>query len=218
MANFTTTTAAVFIPTIWAKMALLARERVLVMGKRVLRYDADLKEGGSLVNIPQVQNLTTNAVGSSGSYTPQAPTEAKYQINVNRWQEASISVPDIVAVQASYPLLELYTRKIGYALGLDVETQLLGLYSAVLNSVGTGGVPVTDDVLLNAIQLLDQNDNPLEDRTAIFLPKSKRSLMKIDKFVNANFTGLGKGAQITGLFGELYGQHRPAMLETAWMN
>lgn len=205
MANFTTTTAAVFLPQIWAKMALLARERALVMGKRVLRYDADMREGGSLVNIPQVQNLTTNAVGADGSYSGQAPTENKYTITVNRWREASISVTDIVAVQASYPLLELYTRKIGYALGLDVETQLLGLYSAVTNSVGTSGVPVTDDVLLNAIQLLDQNDNPLEDRTIIMLPKSKRSLMKIDKFALANMTGLGKGAQITGLFGELYG-------------
>ena len=205
MASFSTTTAAVFLPTIWAKMALLARERVLVMGKRVLRYDAELREGGNLVNIPQVQNLTTNAVAADGSYTPQAPTENKYQINVNRWREASISVPDLVAVQASYPLLELYTRKIGYALGLDVETQLLGLYSSVANSAGTAGVALTDDVLLNAIQLLDQNDNPLEDRTMIFLPKSKRSLMKIDKFALAYLTGLGKGAQITGLFGEIYG-------------
>lgn len=175
------------------------------MGKRVLRYDAEMKEGGDRVNIPQVQNLTTNAVGSSGSYSGQAPTENKYTVTISRWREASISVPDIVAVQASYPLLELYTRKIGYALGLDVETQLAGLYSSVTNSVGTAGVDVTDDVILNAIQLLDNNDNPLEDRTMYFLPKVKRSMMKIDKFALANMTGLGKGAQITGLFGEIYG-------------
>lgn len=205
MANFTTTTHAQFLPNKWAKMALVARERKLIMGKRVLRYDSELKDGGQTVEIPKVENLTTNAVASDGGFTGQANTNTRYTITVNRWREASVSVPDIVAVQASYQLLELYTKKIGFALASDIETQLLGLYSGLANQVGAASVPVTDDVILNAIQLLDEGDSPMEDRTAVFRPASKRTLMKIDKFVDSMRTGLGKGAQITGLFGELYG-------------
>lgn len=205
MANFTTTTHDAFIPTKWAKMALVARERKLIMAKRVLRYDSDLKGGGEAVKIPKVENLTTNAVASDGGFTGQANTNAEYTITVNRWREASVTVPDIVSVQASYPLLELYTKRIGYALALDLEEQLLNLYSGLANQVGTAGVPVTDDVLLNAIQILDEGDCPMEDRTLVFRPASKRTLMKIDKFVDAAKTGLGKGAQISGLFGEIYG-------------
>jgi hypothetical protein len=186
-------------------MAMLAFERKLIMAKRVARYDADIKEKGSSVKIPQVTNLTTNAVGSSGTYVGQAPTENAYTITIDRWREASISVPDIVDAQSAYPLLELYTKKIGYALAQDVEDQLMGLYSGLANQVGTASVAVTDDVILNAIQLLDEGDCPLEDRTLVFRPASKRTLMKIEKFVNANMTGLGKGAQVTGLFGEIYG-------------
>ena len=205
MANFTTTTHDAFIPTKWAKMALVARERKLIMGKRVLRYDGDLKGGGEAVKIPKVENLTTNAVASDGGFTGQANTNTEYTLTVDRWREASVTVPDIVSVQASYPLLELYTKKIGYALALDIEERLMALYANLANQVGAAGVGVTDDALLNAIQILDEGDSPMEDRTAVFRPASKRTLMKIDKFVDASKTGLGKGAQITGLFGEIYG-------------
>ena len=205
MANFTTTTHDAFIPTKWAKMALVARERKLIMGKRVLRYDGDLKGGGEAVKIPKVENLTTNAVASDGGFTGQANTNTEYTLTVDRWREASVTVPDIVSVQASYPLLELYTKKIGYALALDIEERLMALYANLANQVGAAGVGVTDDALLNALQILDEGDSPMEDRTAVFRPASKRTLMKIDKFVDASKTGLGKGAQITGLFGEIYG-------------
>lgn len=205
MANFTTTTAAQFLPTLWAKMAMLAFERKLVMAKRVMRFDADVKGKGSSLTIPQVRNLTTNAVGSDGSYVGQAPTENAYTITISRWREASVSVPDIVSIQSAYPLLELYTKKIGYALALDVETQLLGLYSGLANQIGALGVNWTDDTVLNAIQLLDEGDAPMEDRTLIGVPAQKRALMKIDKFVDAAKTGLGKSAALTGVFGEIYG-------------
>ena len=99
MANFTTTTHTVFSPNVWAKMALLARERTFISAKRVLRYDAEIRTKGQTVEIPQVTNLTTNAVGSDGSYVGQAPTEVKYTITINTWREASISVPDIVSIR-----------------------------------------------------------------------------------------------------------------------
>lgn len=205
MANFTTTTHDVFLPNVWAKMAMMAWERAFVSAKRILDFSADARNGGKTVEIPQITNLSTNAVGSDGAYVGQAPTEVKYTITMNRWREASISVPDIVKVQASYPLLERYTKKIGYALAQDIEQQILDLYAGLANQVGASGVAVTDDTLLNAIQILDEGDAPLADRTLIMRPASKRALMKIDKFVDAAKTGLTKGAQITGLFGELYG-------------
>lgn len=205
MANFTTTTHAQFIPELWSKMAMLAFERKLIMAKRVMRFDADVKQRGDTLHIPQVRNLTTNAVASDGGFTGQATTESGYTLTITRWREASITVPDIVAIQSSYPLLELYTKKIGYALSLDVETEVLNLYSGLANSVGTAGVNVTDDTLLNAIQLLDEGDAPEEDRTLIMRPAQKRALMKIDKFVDASKTGLSKSAALTGVFGELYG-------------
>lgn len=205
MPNLTTTTHAAFLPDVWARLSMPAFEEALVTGKRIMRFDADMANFGDVLNIPRVENLTTNAVGSGGTYSGQANTNAAYTITVNRWREASVEIDDIVKVQSKYDLASLYTKKIGYALGLDFEDQILGLYSGLANSVGASGVAVTDDVLLNAIQILDEGVAPQDDRTLIFRPASKRTLMKIDKFVDASKTGASKGAQVNGLFGEIYG-------------
>ncbi|MDI6808476.1 MAG: hypothetical protein QME66_05775 [Candidatus Eisenbacteria bacterium] len=205
MAVFDTTNQAPFLADVWAKNAMLAREEALIMGKRVLRFDVEVKKKGDVLTIPQVTNLTTNAVGSGGTYVGQSPAESNYTININRWREAAVEIPDLITVQSSYDLMSLYSKKIGYALALDLEDQLFNLYSGLANSVGTSGIALTDDTLLNAIQILDEGVAPLEDRTMTFRPASKRTLMKIDKFVDSSKTGLGRGSQITGLFGEIYG-------------
>ena len=205
MAAINTTTHAAFLPDLWSKMSMPAFEEALVTAKRVSRWDSDVKTKGDVLNIPRIENLTTAAVGGGGTYSGQANTNTAYTITINRWREASVEIDDIVKAQSAYNLLDAYSKKIGYALGLDVEDQVLGLYSGLANSVGSSGVAVTDDTLLNAIQILDEGVCPQEDRTLIFRPASKRTLMKIDKFVDAAKTGLAKGAQITGLFGEIYG-------------
>lgn len=205
MASFSTTTAASFIPSLWSKMAMLAFERKLVMAKRVMRFDADVKQRGSTLYIPQVRNLTVSSVGADGSYTGQAPTENKYTISIGTWNYAAVQVPDLVEIQSAYPLLELYTKKIGYACALQLEQDLLANYATFTSQVGTAGVDITDDTLLNSIQLLDEGDCPQEDRTLVFRPAQKRTLMKIDKFVDAMRTGMGQSAAIKGAFGEIYG-------------
>src|SRR3990167_3016198 len=205
MANFTTTTHANFIPELWSKMAMLAFERKLVMARRVMRFDAQVKGRGDQLHIPHVINIAAAAVGSDGTFTGTANTEGVYTITIDQWRYAAVTIPDIVDVQSSYPLLELYTKKLGYSVALDVEDNLLALYSGLANSVGASGVNITDDTLLNGIQLLDEGDAPMEDRTLIMRPSQKRALMKIDKFVDAAKTGLNKSAALTGIFGELYG-------------
>lgn len=205
MANFTTTTHANFIPELWSKMAMLAFERKLVMARRVMRFDAQVKGRGDQLHIPHVINIAAAAVGSDGTFTGTANTEGVYTITIDQWRYAAVTIPDIVEVQSSYPLLELYTKKLGYSVALDVEDNLLALYSGLANSVGASGVNITDDTLLNGIQLLDEGDAPMEDRTLIMRPSQKRALMKIDKFVDAAKTGLNKSAALTGIFGELYG-------------
>lgn len=206
MASLSTTTHAAFLPDLWSKQAMVAFEEALVMLKRVSRWDSDVKSKGDVLNIPRIENLTAASVGATGSYAGEANTNTAYSISIDSWKEASIKVPDIVKIQSSYDLFKYYSGKIGYALGLDVEDALMALYSGLSQTVGTSGVPVTDDAVLNAIQLVDESSTPQEDRTLVFRPASKRTLMGIDKFVDAAKRGdAGKGPVVTGLFGELYG-------------
>ena len=194
-----------FVPELWSKEIVHARETKLIMPNRVARYDAEFKNGGDILNIPAMANLSATAVGAYGAITPSAPSETPLSLTVDRWIYAGAEIEDLAKVQSSYDRIKEYGKRIGYALKVNLEAALMGLYSGLSQSVGTAATPVTDPVLLNAILELDEASAPEEDRTMVFRPASKAVLMQLDKFVDASKTGYAKSAAVTGMFGEIYG-------------
>lgn len=194
-----------FVPELWAKEVVHARESRLIMPNRVARYDAEFKNGGDIMRLPTIAALTATTVGTYGAITLASHSETPLALTVDQWIYAAIEVTDMAAVQSSYDLLKEYSKAIGYALKVNLEDYLLGLYSTLSQSVGTSGVPVTDPVLLNSILYLDEADTPEEDRTLVMRPASKATLLQIDKFVDASKAGYAKSAAITGMFGDIYG-------------
>jgi hypothetical protein len=167
------------------------------MPNRVARYDAEFKNGGDKMNLPQMAHLTAASVGSYGAITPSYPSETPLSLTVDQWIYAAVEIEDLAKVQSSYAMLKEYGKEIGYALKLALEASLLGLYSGLSQSVGTAS--------LNAILELDEASAPEEDRTLIMRPASKSVLMQLDKFVDASKAGYAKSAAITGMFGDIYG-------------
>lgn len=209
MASFTTTTAAKFIPEIWSKEVILARESRLYMSNLIMRLDTDVDEMGNKIHLPNVSNLTATNIGSDGSLTDSAPTEAEVVLTLSSWKGVSINVPDIVMAQSKYDLLKLYAEKMGYALALIVEQDLLGQYNSLSGSftVGTSGVDLTDAQLRLAVQKLDDNRAPFEERELVIKPSQKNALLGIDKFVRYDVIPYAKGESpvVKGNLGELYG-------------
>src|SRR3990167_9232332 len=194
-----------FIPELWAKEVVHSRESKMIMPNRVARYDAEFKNGGDIMRLPQIAALSAAAVGSYGAITLASHSETALSLTVDQWVYAAVEVEDLAKVQSSYDLLKEYSKAIGYSLKVNLEDYLLGLYSTLGQSVGTAGVPLTDPVLLNSILLLDEADSPEEDRTLIMRPASKSTLLQVDKFVDASKAGYAKSAAITGMFGDIYG-------------
>jgi len=197
--------AGQFIPELWAKQIVYERERNLIMPNRISRYDQEFKDGGDKINIPQIANLTAGDVGADGAITPAGPTETPLSLEMDQWIYAAVSLTGLVKIQSSYDLLKEYSNKVGYALRVNMEAYIMALYSTLSQSVGTAGVPITDQVLINGILLLDEADAPMEDRTLVMRPASIATLRGIDKFVDANKTGGGKSVAITGKFSDFYG-------------
>jgi N4-gp56 family major capsid protein len=208
MASLTTTTHVKFIPAVWAKEAQIQRESKLLMANLVERHDVDVADSGSVVHIPIVTNLTAGDIGTDGSMTDAANTESEVTITIDKWKGCSFNVPDILRAQSKYDLLQLYSKKMGYALGLIVEQDLLALYDGLgTNSVGTNSTDITDAVLRSAVQKLDDALCPMEDRNLIVKPSQRNALLGIDKFVRYDAVAYGKGESpiIKGNIGELYG-------------
>lgn len=213
MANFTTNTSAVFIPEVWSAETLRAAESALVMAPLVKRYDSQVKQRGDTIHIPHISDLTAEDKTQNSEVTLQTVTETESTISINKWKEVSFEIEDITKVQSQYDLRSEYTSKAGYAIAKQVDTDLLALYSSLTASdVGTYGNDITDPVIVRALQRLDEVDAPLEDRYFVIAPSQKAAIMKIDKFVKADYLGqydqptpVKKGPNNRYLWGEIYG-------------
>jgi len=188
------------------------RESALVMSNLVRRYDSEVKMGDTL-HIPNVSELSANTKIANSEVTLQNPTETETTIDIDTHKEASFEIEDIVKVQSKFDLRSSYTKSAGYAIAKAIDTDVLGIYSSLTSTdVGTYGTDITDAAIVAAAQVLDEADAPLEDRAFVIAPSQKAALMKLDKFVKADYLGqyqeatpVRKGPNSRFLWGDVYG-------------
>lgn len=199
-AQMTITTGAVFAPDVWSREVELARESVKVMPDLVNRRDVDVSQGGNLLEIPFVSNLTSTAVSANTAVTFQAPTETKIQMSLNRHYESSVAIEDRLSIQSAYELATQYQKKIGEAIARTMDTDLTGLYSGLSQTVGTGTSSVTEANITRAIQYLNDANAPQADRHFVVKPGTMNQLQQIGRFTEYQNAGpsLGKAPMIGG--------------------
>jgi N4-gp56 family major capsid protein len=91
-----------------------------------------------------------------------------------------------------------------YAIAKKIDYICGGLFGALSGGTGYGtdGSAITDDVIIAAVEELDEADAPDESRVWVLDPSCKADLLKIDKFVRNDYV---KGGVIqTGQFGMIY--------------
>lgn len=211
--QMTITTGAVFIPEVWSPEVLRATENALVMAPLVKRFDSLVTGKGDTIHIPNLTNLTATSKTANAQVTLQSPTETDTTISINNHYESSFLVEDILKVQSNYDLMAEYTSKAGESIARRVDTDLLGEYANFTNTdVGSYGQDITDPVFLAADEALDLANAPMEDRYLIVYPTQKTALLKVEKFVKADWVGQYQSSTMvkTGpnsryMWGDLYG-------------
>lgn len=196
------TTADVFIPEVWSKGAIVARENRLVFAMLVDRRFEDGLTFGDVIHVPSVGNLAarTKTKASNAAITYETVTETNTDITVATWEYAAIAVESIIKIQANRDMLKLYSGKMGYALALAVDDVLAGLPDNFDNAVGTLAAGLSDDDILRARQYLDDADAPQEGRYMVVAPAEESNLLKLDRFVRNDYSMLhGAGSAVTGL-------------------
>lgn len=101
----------------------------------------------------------------------------------------------------------------GFAIAEAIDTNLLGVYTSFTNTdVGAYGSDVTDAVVLAAAEALDLANAPLDERYLVIYPTQKTALLRIDKFIKADFMGeyqdptiVRKGPPSRYQWGDIYG-------------
>jgi hypothetical protein len=192
MTNITVTTAATFIPEVWSKDVLFAKEEKLVMANLVDKHwTAEMVKLGDILHIPFVKNLSVTDKTANTEVTFSANTEGEITITVNKHKHVAVRIEDIVAKQAKPELRAGYTRKMGFALAKQVDTDLAGLYTALSITKGFTTSKLTYNIILDANQVLDENDVPSDDRHLFISAAQKRAMLEIPEFINKDFSILG---------------------------
>src|SRR3990167_276127 len=183
--EITTTTAANFIPEIWARDTRNAIEFEAVLSKVVnTKYEAEMKVGDTL-HIPLRSNLDTQTKtqGVSNTITFQAVTEGVQNITINTYEYAAQLLNDITAAQSKYSERERIAHAMGYSLSRGVEVSIAALPQSFSQIVGTLGADPDDAVLRRAWQYL-ADAGVTSNATWVFGPAAVAALFGNDKFTS----------------------------------
>ena len=203
-AHVTKARADSFIPEIWSDEILAEYEHSLVMKPLVKSLKVAGKKGDT-VHIPMPMRGDANAKVAETAVTLIAETTGDKTVVIDQHWEYSRLIEDIVDVQALSSLRKFYTQDAGYALARKVDQDLIA--SAIAgwtNEIGAGDASdFTDEMFRDAIQLLDDNDVPMDGRKLVIPPSARNHIMGIDRYVSSDFVN-GRGV-VNGKIGELYG-------------
>ena len=222
--HVTTTTAATFIPEVWSDEIVAAYKKSLVMANLVKKMSFKGKKGDT-VHIPVPTRGTASAKTAGNQVTLIAATEGEIVVPINNHFEYSRLIEDIVEAQALSSLRSFYTDDAGHALAKKVDTTLIQLARAarggnaanadyaggIIGSTGatyTAGTSnaanIADAGIRAAIQLLDDQDVPMDGRSLVVPPVARNSMLGINRFTEQAFKGNGS-TLMNGEFGDIYG-------------
>lgn len=198
-------THTLLTPTIIAKEALRLLTNNLVMGNLVYRdYEAEFpgspKKGGSV----QIRKPVKFKVAKTRVRSTKTITEQYITLNVATQAHVSWNFFSVDLTLTIEEYSERYIRKAAAALANQVDADLCQLYEDVPNSVyeSTGYVtPHTFMVLGKAMQKLDEEAAPPDDRCIVFNPASHWSFA--NALSNWNFKEGGEMALRKGHLGRI---------------
>lgn len=193
----------VFIPEIWSGRVVVARDEKLLLAPTFDTTYADELHFGDNLHVASISHLATRSKGENAAIDFEMTGEALTTIAVTTHKYAAFAVEDIVKIQSRVDLRSKFTREVGYTLALDLDTFCAGFMDDFDTTVGTFATALTDDVILEGIEDLNLANAPMENRYLFIPPTQRTELMKIDKFVHADYS---KWAEMSsaGTIGRIY--------------
>jgi len=199
--------AAGFVKEEWSKNVLDAvHTRLVVVPVVDHTWEKELVKGDTMnVGVLNTVTATEVQVGTEGVVKDIA-TGAMKTITIDQYYEAPVVLGRMTARQSHINLLSKGERESGYAIAKQIDSTLCALFSALSGGTGQGtdGAAIVDNVLVAAVEELDEADVPESDRRWIFDPSAKADIMKIDKFVRSDY-GYGDVIPVGGFRKDIYG-------------
>ena len=221
------TSAATFIPEIWSDEIIAAYQKNLVLAPLIKKMSMKGKKGDT-IHIPAPTRGAASAKVENQAVTVQNAVESEVVVTIDKHYEYSRIIEDITVTQALSSLRQFYTGDAGYGLAKQVDDDLFalgksfgdgdgsdwtntatyycdastGLTAYAVDTVATADV-FTDECFRKLIQLMDDNDVPMDNRSFVIPPALRNAIMGINRYVSSDFVE-GRSV-VNGKLGNLYG-------------
>ena len=179
-----------FVPDLFSKNVLVAVKNKLVVVPVVNHtYEAELVMGDS-ISIPKTNVVTATEVttGTEGVIKDPFATDAG-TLSIDKYYEAPVVIDYMSRRQSQVDLVAYAVDESAYAIAKIIDYTVCQHFDDLSGGDGYGadGSAVTDDVLIDAVEELDEANVPEENRYWIFDPSVKADLLTIDKFVRIDY-------------------------------
>ena len=221
------TSAATFIPEIWSDEIIAAYQKNLVLAPLIKKMSMKGKKGDT-IHIPAPTRGAASAKVENQAVTVQNAVESEVVVTIDKHYEYSRIIEDITETQALSSLRQFYTGDAGYGLAKQVDDDLFalgksfgdgdgsdwtntatyycdastGLTAYAVDTVAAADV-FTDECFRKLIQLMDDNDVPMDNRSFVIPPALRNAIMGINRYVSSDFVE-GRSV-VNGKLGNLYG-------------
>lgn len=213
-----------FVPEVWSGKLLIKFYAATCLTEVTNSdYEGEISGKGDKVKIRTVPNVTIRDYSKGEVLTLEAPESAPVELSIDKAKYFAVVVDDIDKAQNDIKLMEMYSDEAAKRMKIVVERQVFGAVyadvpaankgttagadSASVN-LGTEAAPVSVtasnaiDKLMDAFQVLDEQDVPPEDRFAIIPPWYARHL-KLSDLRDASMTGDGESTVRNGRIGRI---------------
>lgn len=219
MANVTTTTAAAFIPDLWADAIKAYAERAFRIKPLVRDYSSLVAGSGDSIKIPKVSEETAAAKAADTAVSYTANTDGSTTISLNQHFYEAKRIEDIAATQSQADLFSAYAETMGYALAKKVENYLA---VDVIQSATGNDVSLSADNTITAaelrsglVKLWDAGVDTTSGNVYMMAsPEAYKSLLGLEEFSSALRRGDGQNPVVSGALGMVYGI--PVFVSTDW--
>jgi N4-gp56 family major capsid protein len=224
----TKSNAATFIPELWSDEVIAAYKKSLVLANLVQKMPMVGKKGDTM-HIPKPTRGAASAKDAADTVTIQQTSNSELAISIDQHFEYSRLIEDITEVQAFDSMRRFYTEDAGYALGLQVDQDLFALGKSLGDGDGSSWVhsaayqfntttgaaeaydadgtadigAFNDKGFRDLIQVLDDNNVPMDNRVLVIPPSAVNEIRGIDRYNSSDFVD-GRSVN-TGKIGTLYG-------------
>lgn len=194
-----------FVPEMWSVDILdIIKTKLVIAATFDTTWTIGKHKGDTInVGILNEPSATEVTVGTPG-VTNDIATGTKKQLTISQWWESPVVLDNMTDMQSQVDLVSKAKDASAYAIAKKIDTYCGSFFSALSGGTGYGtdGSAITDDVIIAAVEELDEADVPDEGRVWVLDPSCKADLLKLDKFIRNDYV---KGGVIaSGQFGNIY--------------